>query len=31
MAEKGELENYVPEGFWPNFMKTEGFWAEYYF
>ena len=28
MAEIGELENLVPEGFWARFVKTEGFWEE---
>ena len=28
MAEIGELENLVPEGFWPRFVKTEGFREE---
>ena len=26
MAEIGEPENKVPEGFWARFVKTEGFW-----
>ena len=28
MAEIGEPENLVPEGFWARFIKTEGFWEE---
>ena len=28
MAEIGELENLVPEGFWARFVKTEGFWEK---
>ena len=28
MAEIGELENLVPEGFWARFVKTEGFWRK---
>ena len=28
MAEIGEPENLVPEGFWARFVKTEGFWKE---
>ena len=28
MAEIGEPENLVPEGFWARFVKTEGFWEE---
>ena len=26
MAEIGEPENLVPEGYWARFVKTEGFW-----
>ena len=26
MAEIGEHENLVPEGFWAGAVKTEGFW-----
>ena len=28
MAQIGEPENLVPEGFWARFIKTEGFWEE---
>ena len=28
MAEIGDPENLVPEGFWARFVKTEGFWDE---